>query len=157
MKVLTLDKLTEFLTLLKTNILDKKVDKVEGKQLSTEDYTTTEKQKLAGLNNYELPTASDTVKGGVKVGAGLKMTGDILSATGGGTADAVAWQNVVGKPTKLSEFTNDQGFISEIPTEYITETELTSKGYQTNAQVKQIINTEIVEITDEELEALFTV
>lgn len=30
-----------------------KVDKVEGKGLSTEDYTTAEKQKLAGLNNYD--------------------------------------------------------------------------------------------------------
>ena len=31
---------------------DAKVDKVSGKQLSTEDYTTAEKTKLAGLNNY---------------------------------------------------------------------------------------------------------
>ena len=30
-----------------------KVDKVEGKGLSTEDYTTAEKQKLAGLKNYD--------------------------------------------------------------------------------------------------------
>ena len=30
-----------------------KVDKVNGKQLSTEDYTTPEKQKLAGLSNYD--------------------------------------------------------------------------------------------------------
>lgn len=35
------------------NALDNtKVDKVTGKQLSTEDYTTTEKTKLAGLYNY---------------------------------------------------------------------------------------------------------
>ena len=33
--------------------LSKKVDKVEGKQLSTEDYTTAEKEKLAGLENYD--------------------------------------------------------------------------------------------------------
>ena len=32
--------------------LDNKVDKVTGKQLSTEDYTTAEKSKLAGLSNY---------------------------------------------------------------------------------------------------------
>lgn len=32
-----------------TNLLDDKVDKVDGKQLSTEDYTTAEKAKLAGL------------------------------------------------------------------------------------------------------------
>ena len=32
--------------------LGNKVDKVAGKQLSTEDYTTEEKEKLAGLENY---------------------------------------------------------------------------------------------------------
>ena len=33
--------------------LDSKVDKVSGKGLSTEDYTTSEKTKLAGLSNYD--------------------------------------------------------------------------------------------------------
>ena len=37
--------------------LNKKVDKVDGKQLSTEDYTTAEKEKLAGLSNYTHPTS----------------------------------------------------------------------------------------------------
>lgn len=88
-----------------------KVDKVSGKGLSTNDYTNEEKQKLAGLNNYTLPTASSETLGGVKVGAGLNITGDgILSATGGGTADAVAWENVIGKPENVSEFTNDAGY-----------------------------------------------
>ena len=95
-----------------TSKLDAKVDKVPGKQLSTNDYTTEEKNKLAGLNNYTLPTASSTVKGGVKVGAGLAVTEDgILSATGGGTADAVAWENVTGRPTKVSQFTNDVNYV----------------------------------------------
>jgi hypothetical protein len=34
-------------------LLSDKVDKVTGKQLSTEDYTTAEKTKLAGLSNYD--------------------------------------------------------------------------------------------------------
>lgn len=34
-------------------LLDKKVDKVTGKGLSTNDYTTTEKTKLASLENYD--------------------------------------------------------------------------------------------------------
>lgn len=46
-----------------------KVDKVTGKGLSTEDYTTAEKNKLAGIANnanyYELPTASSSTLGGV--------------------------------------------------------------------------------------------
>lgn len=34
-------------------VVNTKVDKVNGKQLSTNDYTTPEKQKLAGLSNYD--------------------------------------------------------------------------------------------------------
>lgn len=37
------------------NELTNKVDKVTGKQLSTEDFTSFEKTKLAGLQNYQLP------------------------------------------------------------------------------------------------------
>ena len=35
------------------NKLETKVDKIDGKQLSTEDYTTEEKEKLASLFNYD--------------------------------------------------------------------------------------------------------
>lgn len=38
--------------------LNAKVDKVEGKQLSSNDYTTVEKNKLAGLSNYSHPTSA---------------------------------------------------------------------------------------------------
>ena len=61
-----------------------KVDKVNGKGLSTNDYTTAEKEKLAGIatgaNNYSLPTASDSVLGGVKIGSNLTITNGVLSA-----------------------------------------------------------------------------
>lgn len=54
------------------NQLATKVDKISGKGLSTNDYTTAEKNKLAGIaehaNNYTLPAASESVLGGVKVG-----------------------------------------------------------------------------------------
>lgn len=49
-----------------TSELNNKVDKVEGKQLSSNDYTTAEKNKLANLQNYTLPTATKTTLGGVK-------------------------------------------------------------------------------------------
>jgi hypothetical protein len=90
--------------------LNGKVDKVNGKGLSTNDYTTAEKNKLAGLSNYSLPTASSSTLGGVKVGSGLAINNGVLSATGGGTADSVDWSNVQNKPTKVSEFTNDSNF-----------------------------------------------
>ena len=54
-----------------------KVDKVDGKGLSTNDYTTDEKNKLSGVelgaNNYSLPTATTDVLGGIKVGNGLTV------------------------------------------------------------------------------------
>lgn len=81
-----------------TTAIQSKVDKVDGFGLSSNDYTSREKTKLAGLSNYTLPTASDTVKGGIKVGSGLTMNGEVLSATGGGMADSVEWDNVLSKP-----------------------------------------------------------
>ena len=70
---------------LQTN-LGNKVDKVTGKGLSTEDYTTTEKNKLAGIeanaNNYTLPKASGTVLGGIKIGNNLNIDENgVVSAT----------------------------------------------------------------------------
>lgn len=65
----------------KTKLADK-VDKVDGKGLSTNDYTTAEKNKLEGLSNYTLPTASASTLGGVKVGTNLSINASgVLSAT----------------------------------------------------------------------------
>lgn len=53
--VLVNNKATEDTSQIKQQIADleqNKEDKVEGKGLSTEDYTTQEKNKLAGLQNY---------------------------------------------------------------------------------------------------------
>lgn len=70
-----------------TTDLATKVDKVTGKQLSTNDYTTAEKTKLAGVetgaNRYTLPVASATVSGGVKIGANLQMVDGVLNAVQG--------------------------------------------------------------------------
>ena len=86
---------------------------------------------------YVLPEASSETLGGVKVGAGLSITNGVLSATGGGVADSVEWSNIQNKPnipTKTSELTNDNGFLTSIPSEYVTETELNEKGYLTEHQ-----------------------
>lgn len=50
--VLVNNKATEDISTLKQDVETLKESKVEGKQLSTEDYTTTEKSKLASLSNY---------------------------------------------------------------------------------------------------------
>lgn len=61
-----------------TTELDKKVDKVSGKQLSTNDYTTAEKTKLAGIaegaNKYILPIATSSVLGGIKSGNDITIS-----------------------------------------------------------------------------------
>lgn len=70
------DKLLYLLQKFKTQ-LSGYVKKVDGKGLSTNDYTTEEKNKLAGIennaNNYSLPIANNTTLGGVKVGSGLDI------------------------------------------------------------------------------------
>ena len=59
----------------------------------------------SGESAYTLPIASADVLGGIKVGAGLTIsTEGTLSATGGGTADAVEWKNVLDKPTTISGY-----------------------------------------------------
>lgn len=64
-----------------------KVDKVEGKGLSSNDYTAAEKEKLgnieAGANNYTLPDASGSVKGGVTVGTNIDVSGGKISVKNG--------------------------------------------------------------------------
>ena len=53
----------------------------------------------------DVPIASATQLGGVIVGAGLSITENgVLSATGGGTADSVEWNNVLDKPTTIAGY-----------------------------------------------------
>ncbi len=68
------------------------------------------------LTNTDYATAS--TGGVVKVGGGLEITNGVLSATGGGTADAVEWLNVLNRPSDVSYWTNDAGYITsaDLPT-----------------------------------------
>ena len=106
-----------------TTDLAKKVDKVTGKGLSTEDYTTAEKTKLAGIaegaNKYTLPVASDTVMGGIKVGANLQMVDGVLNAVQG-TVDLTPFetkenaQNTYVSKTSLSTTLEDYAKKSDV-------------------------------------------
>ena len=84
-----------------------KVDKVEGKGLSTEDYTTAEKTKLAGIeagaNNYTLPTATASALGGIKVGANLAIdsTTGVLSGDYSAASSSAAGLMSAADKTKL--------------------------------------------------------
>lgn len=50
-----MDSLPELIDVINNHVelIEGKVDKVIGKELSTNDYTTAEKEKLAGLSNYD--------------------------------------------------------------------------------------------------------
>lgn len=69
-----------------TQLQIQKVDKVEGKGLSTNDYTTPEKNKLAAIeaeaNKYVLPAATASALGGVKIGSNITLAdGGTISIT----------------------------------------------------------------------------
>lgn len=136
---------------------DGKVDKDGNKVLSDVNFTTAYETKLKGLENYTLPTASAETLGGIKVGAGLTISGEgTLSATGGGTADSVAWENVQDKPTTIAGYGIADASISgqtvtlgsnsvTVPT---NNNQLTNgAGYQTASQVQSAIADAVGDIT----------
>lgn len=138
--------------------LGNKVDKVSGKALSTNDYTTAEKNKLAGIaasaNNYSLPAATSSVLGGVKTSTGITNSSGTISVTYGtaaGTAcqgndsrlsnsrpasDVSAWAKASTKPTYAwTEITSKPSWIgSSKPTYTASEVgALASGGTAVNA------------------------
>lgn len=82
-KIIRLSNLKTFLASLKGLF----VAQESGKGLSSNDFTTAEKSKLAGIaagaNAYSLPTASSTTLGGVKIGSNLTISNGVISAVQG--------------------------------------------------------------------------
>ena len=76
------------------------------------------------------------------LGEAIKLKGNILSigeftsdkkffvGRDGTVKEVKSSVDGITVPTKTSDLTNDSGFITSIPSEYITETELETKGYQ---------------------------
>lgn len=99
-----------------TQLQTQKVDKVEGKGLSTNDYTTPEKNKLAAIeaeaNKYVLPAATTTTLGGIIVGDRLSIddTGKLV-ATYTYTLPKAS-SSVLGGVKIGSNITNTDGTIS---------------------------------------------
>lgn len=102
-----------------------KVDVVSGKGLSTNDYTSTEKQKLSGIASGAQVNVIESVK----------VNGTALTPS----SKAVD----VTVPTKTSQLTNDSGYQSATSVESI----ITAKGYQTQSQVQSLINSAVGNIT----------
>lgn len=95
---------------LQTDIKNK-VDKVSGKGLSTNDYTTAEKNKLAGIaanaNNYTLPTASDSTLGGIKTGFVSTDTKKAVKVQ-----DGKAYVEIDSTNIEINDIPNAEGFYS---------------------------------------------
>ena len=105
--------------------LAKKVNAESGKVLSTNDYTTAEKNKLAGIASGAQANVIESVKvNGTKVEPSSKAV-DITV------------------PTKVSQLTNDSGFQNATQ----VNATITGKGYQTQSQVQSLINSAVGNIT----------
>lgn len=67
------------------------VKAVSGKSLSTNDYTNSEKAKLASLSNYTLPIATASVMGGVKIGSNIAVSSGVISLTKANVTSALGY------------------------------------------------------------------
>lgn len=72
-----------------------KVVKVEGKELSSNDFTDAYKTKLDGIaaqaNKYVLPTATAEIIGGVKVGANISYSNGTISLSKANVTSALGY------------------------------------------------------------------
>lgn len=72
-----------------------KVDKVKGKELSSNDFTDAYKTKLDGIaaqaNKYVLPTATAEIIGGVKVGANISYSNGTISLSKANVTSALGY------------------------------------------------------------------
>lgn len=112
-----------------------KVDKVTGKGLSTNDYTTTEKNKLAGIddnaNNYTLPAATSTALGGVKTGSNINNSSGTISVNDGTTSakGVVQLTDTIGSDsTKAATPTAVKAVQDEVKTKADKSTTLSGYG-----------------------------
>ena len=108
--------------------IDTKVDKVDGKQLSTEDYTTAEKEKLASLSNYD----DTTVKGDIAANTAA-IEAEVERATAAETAldtkiDTKV-DKVEGKQLSTEDYTTEE------------KTKLTSLENYDDSELRTLIET----------------
>lgn len=100
-----------------------KVDKIVGMGLSEQSFTSEEKAKLAGLTNYSDAAVRQLIANldeEVKKKANKTEIPDISGKA-----------NKTEIPTRVSQLENDSGYLTAIPDDLVTESELQSKGYLT--------------------------
>ena len=181
--------------------LDTKVDKISNKQLSTEDYTTEDKTKLAGiaagaevnvnadwnaesgdaqiLNKPTIITEEQVdQKINTAIGSVYKVKGSVanyealpkdnvtigdvynLEDTGANyvaTSTTPDWDKLsetvdlngyLTKTDAASTYQPKGNYLTSVPEEYVTETELTAKGYATTTQVNTKLDSSAYTSTD---------
>lgn len=128
-KFISLDKLQLFLNSVKGLIPTKTSQLTNDSGYITEQYT--------------LPVATSSTLGGIKVGANITV-----DAQGTISVSAMEWSSINGRPTKVSEFTNDSGFITKSVTDltdYYTKTQTYTKS-EVTALIGDIKSIEIVKV-----------
>ena len=122
--------------------LASKVDKVKGKSLIDD----TEIERLSNVTNYNDTELKNQINS--KANKTELHNHDNKAALDNITSENIEYWNNKSEfdgnynslsnkpiiPSKVSELSNDKGFISDIPSEYVTETELNNKGYLTDHQ-----------------------
>jgi hypothetical protein len=126
--------------------IDTKVDKVEGKQLSTEDYTTEEKTKLAGLENYDdtivkADIASNTAAIEAEVErakAAEKVNADAISALDAAykTADATLDTKIDAEVTRATNAESELNTKIDTKVDKVDGKQLSTEDYTTAEKEK---------------------
>lgn len=133
-------------------LLAGKVDKIDGKGLSTNDYTTAEKNKLAGLKNYTHPTTSGNkhIPAGGSANQILGWSADgtakwvnekdtTYSVMSGATVDADGKSGLVPSPTKGAQrWLDSTGAWTTPPNTTYGAASTTSAGLMTAADKKKL-------------------
>lgn len=151
MKFLSYDGLLYFCQKIKA-LLAGKVDKVDGKGLSTNDFTTAEKNKLAGLMNYIHPTTSGNkhIPAGGSANQILGWSADgtakwvnekdtTYSVMSGATVDADGKSGLVPSPTKGAQrWLDSTGAWTTPPNTTYGAASTTSAGLMSAADKKKL-------------------
>lgn len=133
-------------------LLAGKVDKIDGKGLSTNDYTTAEKNKLAGLKNYIHPTTSGNkhIPAGGSANQILGWSADgtakwvnekdtTYSVMSGATVDADGKSGLVPSPTKGAQrWLDSTGAWTTPPNTTYGAASTTSAGLMSAADKKKL-------------------
>lgn len=82
----------------------------------------------------EIPTKTSQLTNDSDYATNASVDEKIANVSTGGQVDLSSYAKKTDLPTRTSQLTNDSNFISSIPSEYITESELNAKGYLTEHQ-----------------------